>query len=560
MLAARYLLLLSFLFSFSLYAQERFIDWHTEIELQPDRTAEVTETIEVAVEGNIVQRGITRTLPQPVSIIGVERDGRNEPYRQDSRSGEITIYAGEQDVLLDPGTYTYRIRYRIPEAVKAFKDRDEFSFNLIGAAVDLPIERLVATLHFAPASAPIRYACYTGSGGGKQQDCTMSRPASGEMTFTGQGTFGQGRVLSVGADFAPGSFAAAEPLREPSDLEKYGSLLILLFGGIWGAYYAYDSWRRHGVDPPSPEIQPHHIPPRGSSPASLAYLSGTGDSNAQFTASLLSLAMAGYVEIIPEEEKSFFGTTVTYSLRATERPPSPSALSPEQRELYKDLFAKRKEVQLSPAYDKRFRKLFDNHGAKLRELHYNEMTEGNQSVKALPLLGILLGTVVLALLTYDALSPKWVMGAIIAFGVVSFIGLIVYLVVIRKPTPEWVRFQAETDAFREYLQLPERKRSALSDAPEMNVEHYETLLPYAIALGIHTEWTEYFADLLSTQQYRPHFVTGSAGYNTLAFTDNLSSTVSTSTTSPSDSSGSSFSSGGGSAGGGSSGGGGAGGW
>jgi uncharacterized membrane protein len=91
-------------------------------------------------------------------------------------------------------------------------------------------------------------------------------------------------------------------------------------------------------------------------------------------------------------------------------------------------------------------------------------------------------------------------------------GLFVWL--IRLPTLEKVTLRAKIKGLNDYLKLSEKKRKQLSDAPEMNQEHFQALLPYAIALGRENNWA---ADLSAdwadssqrqTERHMPWLIAG----------------------------------------------------
>jgi hypothetical protein len=73
------------------------------------------------------------------------------------------------------------------------------------------------------------------------------------------------------------------------------------------------------------------------------------------------------------------------------------------------------------------------------------------------------------------------------------------------------------DGLRLYLVLAEKDRRALADAPTMSPAHYETLLPYAVALGVEKAWSNRFETALAaarrtgTQgEYHPQWYTESS--------------------------------------------------
>ena len=86
----RKLLLLFLLLSFSALADERILEFHSDIVVMEDGWIDVTETIRVRAEGNRIRRGIYRDFPTEYrdrygndvvvgfDIISVQRNGARE--------------------------------------------------------------------------------------------------------------------------------------------------------------------------------------------------------------------------------------------------------------------------------------------------------------------------------------------------------------------------------------------------------------------------------------------------------------------------------------------------
>jgi uncharacterized membrane protein len=107
----------------------------------------------------------------------------------------------------------------------------------------------------------------------------------------------------------------------------------------------------------------------------------------------------------------------------------------------------------------------------------------------------------------------------------------------------------------------------MQGAPQMSPQHFETLLPYAVALGVEKPWSKAFETWLAAASagaaaYAPTWYNGN--YNSFGdriggFSSSMASTIASTIPAPPSSSSSSFSGGGGSSGSGG-GGGGGGGW
>ncbi len=539
------------------------MEWHADITPRPDRSLDVTETLTVIAEGDVIKRGITRSLPtrpHPLEVLSVTRDGAESPFHTRERGGELTIYAGEKDVTLSPGTYTYRIRYRLGRVVVQKDSLDELQFEVIGPDVALPVDSVSATVELPDGLSVAQYACYTGASGDSERNCTIAAPADGRLTFTGRGQFGDGEQLSVAAGFTPGYFNppndenTVQPPPPPTWWQREGSLLLWLLLSLGGVYYAYTTWRNHGVDPPAPRVGRVTAPPDGLSPASIGHLSSRFGMGAvqEFTASLLTLAIRGYLKIEEEEDKGLLTTSYHYVIRRTDSAPDPAGLPAEQRQLYRDLFAEDDTWRLKQSYDSRLSEVQMAHHKAVSEQHKELRSRGNNLRFFWPLVAVYAVSIWPAIVWGKHADYEFSMPVALICLIAGLVGVALYAWLIARPDPKLVRLRAEIEALRDYLNLSKSERKRTPNLPAMTEEHYEALLPYAIALGINDEWTGYFTRQTSgTYVYQPLWMVG--GYHPARFEKSFYGAVNSGTTAPS------ASGGGGSVGGGA-GGGGAGGW
>ncbi len=146
---------------------------------------------------------------------------------------------------------------------------------------------------------------------------------------------------------------------------------------------------------------------------------------------------------------------------------------------------------------------------------------------------------------------------------------IVYFYFIKKPSAKALKHWSNIEGFDMYLRTAEEKRLNMLNPPEKTPEHFEKMLPYAIALNAEVQWGDKFSAIIAKAieegRYNPawyqggHFSTSNLGRD--IFSD-VSGPVNSGMTSPSSSSSGSWSSGSGGGGfsGGGGGGGGGGGW
>jgi hypothetical protein len=112
-------------------AQERILDFASEVAIRSDGSLDVVEVIRVNVEGRRIQRGIFRDFPTryegrrganvvvPFEVVSVERNGEPEPYRIENLSNGVRVRIGVAEVMLPRGQHAYRISvsHRAPARV-----------------------------------------------------------------------------------------------------------------------------------------------------------------------------------------------------------------------------------------------------------------------------------------------------------------------------------------------------------------------------------------------------------------------------------------------------------
>ncbi len=553
------------LFPYCLIAQtEQFNDFRAESTLDRDGSMRVTETIEATAAGDQIKRGIVRVLRRKdigddlergnidYEVISARRDGTEEDYQTKNKSGFTSIYLGDKDKMLAPGTYTYELTYAgSPQLYFSEGGAAELRWAIFSTDLRLPVQRTEISIDLPATTSVTSMACYTGPPGiSNQQDCEVVKAGS-RVSFQLKKALRAGEGFSVGIAFAAGAFTPPPP---PSPWERKGTLWISLTGLFAALVYGYSSWRIYGIDPPTPRVGFVFSPPRGLSPASVGHLYHSYSTGSELTASLTALAIGGYLKIEEEQRKGLFVNKDIFILRPRQKAIA-ADLPAEQVVLYEHLLAVG-EIELDGEFDERLKKATDAHAKNLTDQHKAFKNQGANSKQVLPFALILLATLILALFFVKTSELAGIF-AVTGVGFLLGIGTLVFMWLIRQPSPDKVRLLAEIKALREYLDLPQKKHAVTPGAPPVTRERFEALLPYAIALGIETDWASALShDLAGTLGQRgdqtnylaPYLMTGFAGRMNTAYS---------STASPPSSSDGGFSGGGGGVSGG---GGGSGGW
>ncbi|AYC99844.1 DUF2207 domain-containing protein [Neorhizobium sp. NCHU2750] len=569
-------------------------------------------------KGHTIRVGFT-----PVSVT---RDGRPEDFHTETISRGIRIYAGSENTLLSPGEHTYVITYRTTRQIRYFDDHDELYWNVTGNGWLFRIARASARVTL-PGGTVTDTAAFTGAYGstardarasasGNQADFTTTRPLAGQ----------EGLTIVVG--FPKGIVAAPSADQQSAWWWRDNRNLFLAIGGLATVFLYYlFVWRRVGRDPARGVIVPRWDTPAGISPALVNYIDNKGFSGGgwtAFSASLLDLAVKGYLTL--EDLKSRVVVKIADSRKAIKDLPPGQAVMLFQMGAAGNTFA------IDKSNGERVQEIGKAFRQSIEKEHRGKYYRHNTVYVVLGLLlSIVAGGALLVFGDIDPddlglLLPPAIFGAVWSFfavkagksllrkktiaariGAIIFIAVfglailaiggtfitgaiesfedgqwpvfagvgglfiinVVFFFLMGAPTPLGRKLMDEIEGLRTYLTVAEKDRMNMAGAPQMSPQHFEKLLPYAVALGVEKPWSEAFETWLATAvaagaaaytaswYYGDGF--GSFGDRIGGFSSSMSDTIASTIPTPKSSSSSSGFSGGGFSGGGG-GGGGGGGW
>ncbi|MEW6601799.1 MAG: DUF2207 domain-containing protein [Nitrospirota bacterium] len=342
----------------SVQADERILDFHSDITVHQDASMTVTETIRVKTEAVEIKRGIFRDFPTryrdnrgnnytvSFDVLKIQRDGNPEPYHTESFGNGTRVYIGKKDIFIPPGEYVYTVTYKTNRQIGYFTDYDELYWNVTGNGWIFPIDRASATVTLPDGARVLQHAAYTGPAGSTETAYESSLDGSGRMTFTAARPLSPREGLTIALSWPKGI------LYEPTMEEK---TVIMLndnrgtFGGGLGLFlviiYYIIIWALVGRDPDSGIIAARYTPPDEMSPAVMRFISIMGYDNRIFASSIINMAVKGVVTISDDEGE--------YTLRRTDK--GEPALAPEERKIIDKLFGAEKSVTLKQANHSKIR-------------------------------------------------------------------------------------------------------------------------------------------------------------------------------------------------------------
>lgn len=292
------------------YTREKILRFQSQVQVHPDATLTVTETIKVESAGVKIKRGIVRDFPTiyqnksgetvkvGFEVLEVLRDGKKEPYHLEHVSNGVKLYTGQKDIFLPHGVYEYTIKYRTDRQLGFFQNYDELYWNVTGLGSTIPINSAQAVIELPPGGKIIQHSAYTGRMGAQGRDYQTRDAGPGKIIFNTTRDLPPGSGLTVAVAWPKGV------VRPPSDADKMGFFLrdhLPAAMGLVGLFLVLGfylvSWTRVGRDPEEGTIIPLFAPPPGFSPPSVRFLMRMGFDDRTVAAALVDMAVKGYLTI-----------------------------------------------------------------------------------------------------------------------------------------------------------------------------------------------------------------------------------------------------------------------
>ncbi len=482
-------------------------------------------------------------------------------------------------------TRTVVLRYVVHNAIRFFDQDsevgalDELYWNATGDQWEVPIERATARV-VLPGVEPEQFAAYTGRAGSTEQ-AFEARASGSVVEFSTTRRLAPGEGLTVAVGWLPGAVArppAAARLGR-AIAEHWPILLPLL-----AFAFAFSAWRRTGRDPAPHAITVQYEPPDRLSPAEVGTLIDNTAQMHDITATLVDLAVRGYVHIEKRKDHILGILPTTEYLFHQKKPREAwSDLKAHERRYLEAVF-EHASPSMSGAAARRAASgghlATDPAGAgptyasvelsSLKNRFYKDIKGITRAIYAQliergfyrrdpqKVKGVWTASAVAALVLGIAgaggISDSGLTIDPVTFGaagVASAIILFIFGLLMPARTIAGARAREHALGFREFLDRVEEDRyRRMITSPEM----FERYLPFAMAFRVEEKWAKAFQEMFTEP---PQWYSGYGGsFNAFSFSHDMhamsSAASSTMSSSPSGSGG------GGSSGGGSGGGGGGG--
>ncbi len=489
------------LFSFStVFAQSRSLrieDFHSWVNVQKSGVVEVREQIRCRFEGS--WNGILRWIPYRYSYpngvwgnirLNVESvedaEGRPLEYWESRKDGNLELkirvpgaFDATRDVVL---------RYRAEDVLKSYGEHDELYWNVTGNGWVMPIRKAQVDVTL-PSEIPgdsLQSMAYVGSYGARDRDWFESRKAN-TLHFETSRVLGNHEGFTVVVGF---------PLHYVEH-PTMSTRLLWFAQANWPALipltllaFFFFLWRRFGKDSLADQtVIPQFEAPMGLSPSEVGIVADDHLHQRDFTAAVVDLAVRRFLVI--RERGEVEETDANFNLEAGPKFQDDPSLRPFERKLLQSLFPSGKgKTSLLALEGSFYTKAEEVKKAMWKDILSKGLFRSDPMKVIRSWLGFAILTVVLLFIFGVVLQfplPFWVL------LIPSAIGMFFLAFHMPKRTRKGLEVLGKIKGLEEYLRTAEKERMA-----KMPADHFEKLLPYAIALGLHTRWANAFVGLFKT--------------------------------------------------------------
>ncbi len=498
------------------------------VAVEADGTATVTETI-VASFGPEARHGIYRDIPIHYSdragqhfrlrlrVRSVD-NGLGAPwrYRLEPEGRSLRIRIGDPDATVT-GTQTYRIFYEVQRgAVRFFPDHDECYWNMTGNEWAVPIRGVLAEVRLPRPAAQARAVGYRGAFGSTAQVEPAARRPDSVLFSVPQGLQPY-EGLTVALAWEKGIIRPPSALRVLAwwitDNWVYGIPLLVLLGMLaW--------WHDRGRDPRPGALVVEYAPPVPLTPAEAGTLLDQHAHMRDITATVIDLAVRGYVRIEPLTAAGLFGgdRIADYQLFSLKPWAGAQDLKPYERHLLEGLFAAPlSSRQLSDLEQMFYTKLPEIRSSIYAALvHAGHLDSDPETVRNRYLVwgwavGLGLHFLLGATVTWHQLPKVPCLIAAVLSGVI----ILLFSRFMPRRTHKGAAMTDRVAGFMEFLRRVDEDRIRRINDPGL----FERGLPYAMAFGLAAHWAKAFEGLATTP---PSWYGGdTAGFSPRRFGDTM---------------------------------------
>jgi uncharacterized membrane protein YgcG len=503
LVTALFVLLLLLLLATPLSAKDRkLVKFYSDITVLPDATVDVTENITFQFIGGPWQ-GIYRTIPiEYAGPRGLNYSLFLDVKRITDESGTKLRYESSRERQYlklkiyiphaDNSTRTISIEYVVSDALRFFDDHDEFYWNITGDEWPIPIESAGAHIVLPDGASSIRANVFTGAYRSTARNANYEIAGTGVDVSTAS-PLGIREGLTVAVAFDKGA------VHEPSRLE----LFFLYLRSNWAFFlpllafvFMFWLWWTRGRDPRLRPIAAQYAPPDKLTPGEVGTLIDNSVDMRDITASIVDLAVRGYLVIEEKQEDHLLGLThsKSYVFHLKKSRAEWANLKPHEQELLEGIFGDGNAgdtVSLDDLHNRFYQNI-----SPIKDMIFGSLvgqgyyTRRPDSVRAGYIgFGVVAGVILIGggiwLSQHTGMAPlPFIVSGVLTAAIICGFGWFM-----PAHTQAGARAMEGVLGFEDFLNHVEADRfNRTIKTPEM----FEKFLPFAMALGVEKNWSKAF--------------------------------------------------------------------
>ncbi|NIM01489.1 MAG: DUF2207 domain-containing protein, partial [Acidobacteria bacterium] len=295
--------------------------FEAEIRIEPDATVTVIERI--VVDFSEPRRGIYRMIPVRYTdpkgfqyglgfrlVDVVDDSGAEHPVKVTKEGSNTKIRIGHPDVT-HTGEVVYNIRYRLTDALRQFEGYDELYWNVTGTNWATRIEYASATIRLPAAvdDDSIQKAGCTGVYGSTATEVLWSRLRRDTLKIEASRVLDPHEGLSFAVGFPPGLVEFPGPVARTG---KFIAANLILLAPLIAVAGLWRRWKKIGRDPAGAgSVVVRYEPPEDLRPGEVGTVVDEKMDLRDLTATVVDLAVRGFMKIEVQEEEHLFGLIKT---------------------------------------------------------------------------------------------------------------------------------------------------------------------------------------------------------------------------------------------------------
>lgn len=508
-----------------------FSSFDQKITVGPTSVLTIQETVNVDFSDQ--RHGIFRDIPVKyataagnpfnlrVKVISVtDASGNNLEYSVSSAGDNEEVKIGDANVLVS-GAQTYVITYTVSRALLYLSDQDQLYWNVITEPWgDLGMPDHITAAVILPGTvkaASIATKCFTELGSSTPGDCVQATKDS-----TAQFNEVGGKPLTIVVGWPKGIVA---PPTASQVVEDWLADNWIVFFPIIVFIVMFLLWFKKGRDPKvqGPMVVQYE-PPDGVNPAEMELLFSEKIDNAGLTATIVHLAIKGYLNIIESPSTNIIIPSSSYSFELKKVAPGDGSLADYELLILSGIFGAGASVGSVVDVADLKNEFYTTAAAAKKQMAEAAVRRGWFAKSP-----VIVRSVYFGIGVAYTVAAFWLMRGFMANGTTSAVSLLLPGAIVMffgyfmpARTVKGTAAYAQALGFKEYLSKAEKYKLQWEEKENI----FETFLPYAMVFGVVDKWARIFEGI---DRQPPSWYRGGMmnGWSPLLFANTLTNATST---------------------------------